>query len=1431
MKRCSSRRLSLVAAGMLALGWLGSQPAADLSSPYAAAAAAAWPLCDPPVIITHPESATLCEGLAVEFSVEATGTEPLSYQWRKDGFDIDGAIDSTFTIDPVTPDDAGDYDVFVQNACGDATSDPATLTVDALPVIIEQPTDENVCEGDAVMLTVIAEGAEPLSYQWRKDDVPIDGATESSYAIEPVTADDAGGYDVVVSNDCDTTTSDAATLFVGLPEITEHPASQSVCNGARVTLAVNALGGDTVITEDTIGSPESSSHGARIRGNAYAVTAAALLTRIEHYLDITTPGTIIFFVYEADDSGGPYTLILEDVVADAGSGEGFYASNPVYVPLQAGRYYIIGAAWPGDHRYYWGGSHPQPTSFGETISGYTYPYQYPLPDDPDPASGLVQYQRLTTTETSLLFQWCKDDADIPGATEQVYVLESASPGDTGDYEVVVTNDCGSTISDAAAVIVAEAQPTITQQPTDQAACVGEPVTFTVVAEGGGLSYQWRKNGAEIEGATESAHTIDQVSGADQGQYDVLVSNGCGSITSAAATLSVASAAPSITRQPTDQAACDGGSATFTVVAAGNWLGYQWWKDNEEIPGATESWYTIDPVSSLDEGYYEVVVSNACGSVASDVAILTVVELGPTITQQPSDVDACEGASATFTVAADGEELSYQWRKGAQDIPGATESSYTIDPLSEADEGTYDVVVTNPCESVTSDSAELTVDTGPTITEHPVGQSACEGGQVTFTVTAEGEVVSYQWRKDDEDIPGATDPSYTIDPVSPADAGDYDVLVSNDCGTVASDTAMLTVISGGPTITEHPVSQTVCEGVQVTFTVTAEGDELGYQWRKNGQDIPDATDASYTIASAIVDDTGNYDVVVSNACGVVTSDPATLVVDEWPSITQQPTDQTGCVGDAATFSVMAKGTEPLSYQWRKDGQDIPAATSNTYTIDPLSYEDAGSYDVMVTNTCGSVPSNAAVLTVSAGAQIDVQPSDQAACAGELVQFEVEASEAGGSGVVDTVGTTNSSLTGSRVRGNYYSVSSTTTLTQIEHYLDITVPGSLVFFVYEAPVDEQNQYTLIAEDRVANSGTGQKFYASGPLNVTLEAGKYYIIGAGWPGSHRYYWGGSHPQTTAFGQSLYGYGGSYQDPLPQTAPYNTSTVVHHQRLTTSNATLSYQWRKDGEDILDATEPVYTIDPVTTDDAGSYDVLVSTDCGSVTSDPAALTVESPPAITQQPTDQAACIDGPVTFQVTAVGSTPLTYQWRKDAEDIDGATQNSYTIDAVSTEDAGEYDVVVSNPCGSQTSEAATLTVTDVGPSITEHPADQIVCEGDAVIFTVVAEGDGLSYQWRKDDEEIPGATESSYTIDSASPADVGHYDVVVTNPCGSETSEAATLGVAERPAGDLDLDGDVDHADLGIFLASWGIDDGGDLDGDGDTDHADLGIFLANWGRSCL
>ena len=90
--------------------------------------------------------------------------------------------------------------------------------------------------------------------------------------------------------------------------------------------------------------------------------------------------------------------------------------------------------------------------------------------------------------------------------------------------------------------------------------------------------------------------------------------------------------------------------------------------------------------------------------------------------------------------------------------------------------------------------------------------------------------------------------------------------------------------------------------------------------------------------------------------------ATLTVEVGPSILTHPQSQTAFVGAAVTFSVVATGTDPLTMQWRKDGVDILGATISSLTIDPVSLADAGMYDVVVSNVCGTVVSDAAILTV-------------------------------------------------------------------------------------------------------------------------------------------------------------------------------------------------------------------------------------------------------------------------------------------------------------------------------------------------------------------------------------------------------------------------------------------------------------------------------------
>jgi len=179
----------------------------------------------------------------------------------------------------------------------------------------------------------------------------------------------------------------------------------------------------------------------------------------------------------------------------------------------------------------------------------------------------------------------------------------------------------------------------------------------------------------------------------------------------------------------------------------------------------------------------------------------------------------------------------------------------------------------------------------------------------------------------------------------------------------------------PSITTHPQSQTKCVGQSVTFTVVASGTTpLSYQWKKNGVDISGATSSSYTISTVTTADAGSYTCYVSNACGNVTSNAATLTVNTPPSITTQPSSQTKTLGQSVTFTVAASGTTPLSYQWRKNGSNISGATSSSYTISYVKTSDAGNYDCVVSNTCGSATSNTATLTVNPITQnFDSMPS--------------------------------------------------------------------------------------------------------------------------------------------------------------------------------------------------------------------------------------------------------------------------------------------------------------------------------------------------------------------------------------------------------------------------------------------------------------------------
>jgi hypothetical protein len=270
---------------------------------------------------------------------------------------------------------------------------------------------------------------------------------------------------------------------------------------------------------------------------------------------------------------------------------------------------------------------------------------------------------------------------------------------------------------------------------------------------------------------------------------------------------------------------------------------------------------------------------------------------------------------------------------------------------------------------------------PSITTQPTNQIVTSGQTAVFSVVASGTMpLNYQWQKGGANIAGATSSTYTTPPTTVSDGGSrFRVVVSNSGGTATSTEATLTVNGAvqAPSITQQPVDQSVTAGQTATFTVVAAGTApLTYQWQKGGVNISRATLSSYITPAATLADSGSHFlVVISNSAGSVTSSTATLTVTASaiaPSIIQQPANKTVRVGQTATFTVVASGTAPLTYQWQKNGAIISGATSSSYTTPPTALAESGSrFRVMVSNSVGSVTSNAASLSVtSASVSVDM-----------------------------------------------------------------------------------------------------------------------------------------------------------------------------------------------------------------------------------------------------------------------------------------------------------------------------------------------------------------------------------------------------------------------------------------------------------------------------
>jgi hypothetical protein len=272
---------------------------------------------------------------------------------------------------------------------------------------------------------------------------------------------------------------------------------------------------------------------------------------------------------------------------------------------------------------------------------------------------------------------------------------------------------GSSATDPAAAVA----PSIATPPASASVTEGESATFSVTAGGTPpFSYQWRREGADIAGATDANFTLANTTSADDAaQFSVMVGNAAGSVTSATAKLTVASTvlAPSIVAGPASTTVGPGQSASFEVSATGTApLNFQWRRNGADIAGATLARYTTAPAGVADDGAaFSVVLSNAAGTVTSSAATLTVsASAPPLIAAQPAGSTVAVGQSASFVVSATGSApIAYQWLRNGVAIAGATASSYTTPPTTALDDGAvFSATASNAVGSALSEGATLRV---------------------------------------------------------------------------------------------------------------------------------------------------------------------------------------------------------------------------------------------------------------------------------------------------------------------------------------------------------------------------------------------------------------------------------------------------------------------------------------------------------------------------------------------------------------------------------------------------------------------------------------------------------------------------------------------------------------------------------------------------
>lgn len=798
---------------------------------------------------------------------------------------------SSYSFIASKSDSGKQYRCIATNVAGSDISDPATLTVYDPPAIASRSViPECIAENSEVSLSVTASG-DDLHYRWEESAnfgawAPIDGATSSTYSFTALRADTGKRYRCYVYNDvgnvvCDiyddpTNAENGPTSItvVYKPVVSPEESSSVVRTGNRASFGISAEGGR--LTYKWQVSSDSGSTWTDIPNateDAYGFTSTKSDSGKQYRCQVT------------NIAGTTYSVVITLTVLDP----------PVINSVLAGQEVILG----------------EDSSFSSDASGDELQYQW-------------QYSSDNIT-------W--NNVKVKG-TSSTYSFVPTTKFNRRYYRYRVYNDVGEETSNAALLIVC-AIPDIKTQPESQVIAAGQNVTFTLSANGEGLSYKWQQKSSsgstwsDIPNATTLSYSFTATKSDSGKQYRCQVTNIAGTVESDPASLKVLYEPVIVTNPEFPNRVTAGDYVHCDADAHGDELQHQWYVKYAGI----DQWYPIDAESSdvyTDSVTYEhephqengewiagarfvrlafyvtkeffgnkyyCEFWNDVGRVSTPETNVLYVLSEPTIKSVSAPDSAVRtGNPVSLSVVADGGDLSYQWQISVDNgaswqnvVDGGKASTYSFTATVSQNGYQYQCIVTNVVGSATCAPISLKVQAAPSISAGPVSQSVGLDTTATFTAAISGTDLVYQWQVSSDngatwiDISDTDAPSYSLTASIEKDGHMYRCRASNDLGFVVTGSALLTVLTF-PAIITQPSPATVEYASNVVFLVSATGGELAYQWEYSSDNgvtwtkiTKNGTNTTYSFLAVDSQNGYLYHCIVGNKLGTVTSEPASLTV--------------------------------------------------------------------------------------------------------------------------------------------------------------------------------------------------------------------------------------------------------------------------------------------------------------------------------------------------------------------------------------------------------------------------------------------------------------------------------------------------------------------------------------------------------------------------